>query len=320
MIELAGALEDNLLAICWQFDGSRSDNAFKSFQAERRAVNHLVVIVCAVMSVVAFVTRFDYDLQMQESDRYNQLIIDTGEAREAVLGHPLYAKVVDVPSLREFMAHHVFAVWDFMSLLKSLQRRLTGMDLPWYPPASPDAARMVNEIVLAEESDERRPGVYCSHFEIYLSAMREVGASTTGIEFFLRTDFSLTSITTMTTIMTTIPDPCREFIRETFRFAELPAHKTAAAFLIGREDLVPEMFSRMLQHLLAADQLAIDSDFRFYLERHIEIDGGSHGPLARRLIETLCQNDSTAWQEVTETANEALWARKRLWDGIASRI
>ena len=105
---------------------------------------------------------------------------------EAVREHPLYEHVSDENSLRILMRTHVFAVWDFQSLLKSLQRSLTCVDVPWLPTADAEARRFVNEIVLDEESDAAPGGGYLSHFELYVQAMTECGADLEPIETFVR--------------------------------------------------------------------------------------------------------------------------------------
>ncbi len=105
--------------------------------------------------------------------------------RERVVTHPLYAHLRDEGAIRLFMAAHVFAVLDFQSLLKSLQRLVTCVDVPWLPTSDPQARRLLNEIVLDEESDQAPGGGYLSHFEIYLQAMRECGANVTPIQIFL---------------------------------------------------------------------------------------------------------------------------------------
>ena len=98
-------------------------------------------------------------------------------SRDRVVEHPLYSEMHTREHLAHFMTRHVYAVWDFMSLLKALQRRVTCVDVPWLPVGSPAARRLVNGIVLDEESD-LVDGVIVSHFELYLTAMQEVGADT----------------------------------------------------------------------------------------------------------------------------------------------
>ncbi len=239
-------------------------------------------------------------------NHYDRLVEATASERTALLRHPVYITVGDLTSLQIFMEHHIVAVWDFMTLLKSLQRRLTCVDLPWVPAANPAAARIINEIVLVEESDEMAPGNYRSHFEIYLGAMADAGASTAGIESVLAGGIESAQV----------PDACKRFVRSTFAAAESPVHVTAASFLMGREDLVPEMFRRMIASLPVDGQ----ENFKFYLQRHIEVDGVNHGPMARKLLELLCGDDPRKWDDAISATRDALEARMMLWDAAQAAI
>src|ERR1700693_5490534 len=104
--------------------------------------------------------------------------------RGALLDHPLYADVVSVDDLRRFMEDHVFAVWDFMSLLKRLQQDMTCTRVPWFPADNAKAARLINDIVIGEETDVGPDGSYMSHLALYLRAMQDIGASTRQFEKF----------------------------------------------------------------------------------------------------------------------------------------
>src|SRR6266403_688911 len=104
--------------------------------------------------------------------------------RAALLDHPIYTHVASVADLRRFMEDHVFAVWDFMSLLKRLQQDLTCVRVPWFPSKDPHAARLINEIVIAEESDLGPDEGPISHLGLYLEAMEEIGANTTAFRKF----------------------------------------------------------------------------------------------------------------------------------------
>lgn len=232
--------------------------------------------------------------------------------------HPLYASFRSIEDLRVFMQAHVFAVWDFMSLLKALQRGLTCVDVPWLPSAMPESRRLVNEIVLGEESDIYQ-GQHLSHFELYRLAMDQSGASTVAIDrllFALRDGADLHEAVRGSHA----PDEAKHFVGDTFHIlSQSKLHIIAAAFTFGREDLIPEMFKsfvRDLNHNLAG-QL---ETFIWYLERHIEVDGEEHGPMALRMIAELCGDDAAKWAEAEQAAIFALESRLRLWDGIAARI
>src|SRR5207245_7503415 len=104
--------------------------------------------------------------------------------RTALLDHPVYTHVASVADLRRFMEDHVFAVWDFMSLLKRLQQDLTCTNVPWFPANNARAARLINDIVIGEETDVDPDGSFVSHLDLYLRAMADVRASTRQFDTF----------------------------------------------------------------------------------------------------------------------------------------
>jgi hypothetical protein len=239
--------------------------------------------------------------------------------RAELLRHPIYGRVNDLPSLRLFMASHVWAVWDFMTLAKALQRSLTCVETPWLPPRDRRAARLINSIVLGEESDEIAPGQYASHFDLYLAAMAEVGADRAPIAALVS---ALRSGQPVGAALAeaTIPRATREFVWTTLRTAgEGRVHEVAASFLHGREDLVPVMFRRILATLEVAGALVCPS-FRCYLDRHVHVDEGEHAPMAAELLRSLCGEDEVKWKQAAEAAAVALTARRALWDGVFDQI
>ena len=247
--------------------------------------------------------------------------IETIEARIAPLrkqlaAHPLYPSIRTQGQLRVFMESHVYAVWDFMSLLKALQGALTCVDVPWVPTRFPASRRFINEIVLGEESDEYQ-GRTASHFELYLEAMERAGASTAAIRSVVdrvartpRAEMDLRGI----------PAAARDFVETTFRVIHTGSLAAqAAAFTFGREDAIPGMF-RALVRDLNAEMDGDLSQFLWYLERHIEVDGDEHGPLALRMVADLCGENPALWEEAALAAEEAIRARLALWDGILEQI
>ncbi len=237
--------------------------------------------------------------------------------RRRLAAHPLYASIRSEAALRTFMQSHVFAVWDFMSLLKSLQARLTCVTSPWTPTKLPASRRFINEIVLGEESDEYQ-GRPISHFELYLEAMQQAGASTVGMHNLIS---DLDSTPVLEAVANAqIPDGARAFLRTTFELIEAgKLHALAAAFTFGREDLIPDMFRSLVRDLNAQNAGALDT-FVWYLERHIEVDGEDHGPLSLKMVADICGTDETRWREAAEAAEAALEARLGLWDAILQSI
>ena len=216
------------------------------------------------------------------------------------------------------MQTHVFAVWDFMSLLTTLQRGLTSIDLPWLPSAQPVARRLINEIVLGEESDLYQ-GQPLSHFELYLRAMHDAGASTTAIDTLIA---SLRHGTSRAEALSSpaIPTAARTFVQSTFTVIEHGhLHEVAAAFTFGREDLIPDLFTAFIrdQDARLSGRLHL---FRWYLDRHIEVDGEEHGPMALQMVTELCGDNPQRWREAENAAITAIEARFTLWDNILATL
>ena len=226
------------------------------------------------------------------------------EYKKDVVNHPLYNQLNTIDDVQKLMEIHVYAVWDFMSLLKGLQIELTCTTLPWKPVGDTKIRRLINSIVLEEESDVDSAGNPSSHYEMYLDAMKECGANTNEIDKFVNSvsDLNLPKVNTA----------IDSFLATTFDILNSgEAHKIASAFTFGREDLIPDMFTAIVNDLSKENKL---DKFVYYLERHIELDGGEHGPLALELISNLCGEDKQKWKEVEETAIACLVARKELWD------
>lgn len=236
------------------------------------------------------------------------------DLRKQLEQHPVFANLANIVDLRRFMRAHVFAVWDFMSLLKRLQRDLTCVDVPWIPRQDKVAAHLINEIVLGEESDMAPSGEPASHLDIYLEAMREVGADTTQFTHFL--DLVTKGIDPVDAMHTVgVPEHVRTFVTHTLHTAAHGSTLTVmTSFFHGRENVIPRMFTALLQRWQVAEDLA--PMFVFYLKRHIEVDGDSHGPMAQQIIERATAGDPARQEVVMRAAIDSVRARIALWDGV----
>lgn len=239
---------------------------------------------------------------------------DISSAREELLNHPLYAELNSLEAMQAFMEQHVFAVWDFMSLLKSLQNSLTCTEIPWFPVGSPTTRRFINEIVLGEESDLDTDGNVSSHFELYCQAMKEVGADTSKI------DALVSSRDLDQLIADGVLPETKEFVRFTFEvIEEQKTHLMASVFTFGREDIIPEMFINIVKEIEKTTNVSLGR-LIYYLQRHIEVDGDEHGPISLNMVSELCGQDEKKWAEATEVALKALSMRIQLWNGVRRRI
>jgi hypothetical protein len=159
---------------------------------------------------------------------------------------PIYGRLNTLQDVNTFTEHHVFAVWDFMSLLKSLQRNLTCVEVPWVPRGSVESRRLINDITLVEESDEFGDS-YISHFELYVNGMEQAGADTTPVTNFLNRIRNGEGVPGALDAAS-VPPAAATFVATTWGFIEsAPLHCQAAAFAFGREDLIPEMFDQVIK-------------------------------------------------------------------------
>ncbi|MGW6918030.1 DUF3050 domain-containing protein [Kitasatospora sp. NPDC054939] len=258
-------------------------------------------------------TRYDWG---KTHDGIEQLKQEIAATRDQVIAHPIYRALDSLDDVNTFMSHHVFAVWDFMSLLKSLQRGLTCVELPWVPTALPASRRLINDIVLVEESDELDGG-FISHFELYLNGMTQAGADRTAVDAFLALLAEGRSVNEAAKTAE-IPAASAEFMAVTWDIIDnQPLHCQAAAFAFGREDLIPDMFDRVIA---IDEQSGTLGTFRDYLARHIEVDGEQHTPMAMQMLADLCGDDAVKWNQCAEVINRALAARVALWDGILAAV
>lgn len=239
--------------------------------------------------------------------------------RQQLIDHPVYSAISDLDGVRAFMESHVYAVWDFMSLLKALQINLTSVTLPWMPVGNPATRYLINEIVTGEESDIDEMGNRISHFELYLKAMEQAEANTLPIQQLIKKLQSGSTIQDAL-LLPEIPVAAKNFMQFTFTIiASGKPHLIAAVFTFGREDLIPDMFLSLIKELKKQFPDKVDI-FQYYIERHIEVDGGHHGALALQMTEELCGNDATKWKEATEAVKIGLAARIQLWDAICQQI
>lgn len=238
--------------------------------------------------------------------------------------HPIYAALRTTADLRIFMAHHAHSVWDFMSLIKYLQHAVAPARWPWAPGPDASVQRFINELVLEEETDAAgpdRPGEFCSHFQLYLGAMREVGADPAPVLRFVEQAQRLGADLAIAEAAAagSAPAPALRFNRVTFDFiASDRPHVVAAALALGREHVIPAMFRAFLARMAVTPQQA--PVFHFYLNRHIHLDEDFHAPLSLRLLDALCGDDPLKQHEAREAAGRAVDARLAFWDGVLAAL
>ncbi|MFB6284512.1 MAG: DUF3050 domain-containing protein [Halobacteria archaeon] len=238
--------------------------------------------------------------------------------RQKLTEHDVYSQINSIQDLRIFMQHHIYAVYDFMTLLKALQRELTCVSIPWTPKTNGLNRHLINDIVLEEESDETPNGKLNSHFEMHLKAMEDIDADTKAIENVVnaiddgeKPEAALNQAG--------VPESAEKFVNSTMELAFTgEVHEIAGAFTFGREGLIPNMFQSHIKEL-EKDTPELET-YYYYLERHMELDEEEHGPMALRMLTNLCGEDEEKWKETKEASIVELESRINLWDSIEEKI
>ncbi len=239
------------------------------------------------------------------------------ELQEQLASHPLYNAITNKQQLIIFMEQHVFAVWDFMSLVKSAQHLIAPTSTPWIPSEYPRYVHFINQLVAEEESDhmysDHAEHYPCSHFERYLEAMTSIGANTNIISSFI--DTVRKNGLHAAFAMTDLPHSAKQFMTFTFDVINRnQPHLTVAVLALGRENLVPHLFAALQKNSnITRDEASL---FFHYLDRHIQLDGEEHGPIANQLLLEICKGSSKKLSEAIEIAEQALTVRQIFWDEI----
>lgn len=182
-------------------------------------------------------------------------------------------------------------------------------------------------MVMAEETDDldtKEARFATSHFELYCEAMKEVGADPSVIQAYVTKTRAGTpwrqSLDEIKAIGGGVPASTIEFSRHTLELATTgQTHEIASAFLYGREDPIPKMFTQFLATLESGTIIA--PNFKKYLERHIYLDADYHRPMAEKLLLNLIIGDEptgveTRFQEAFDAATSSIQSRINLWEGI----
>ncbi|PBQ31351.1 heme oxygenase [Sphingobacteriaceae bacterium] len=255
-----------------------------------------------------------------QNERLKQLEAEIESLRHQVKTHPIYNEIKSLEDLTIFMEQHVFAVWDFMSVLKVLQQKLTSIHVPWIPRGNAKTRYMINKIVLEEESGIDHEGNRSSHFEIYLKAMEQVGCDMRPVLSLLN---KLKSGESFSNSLATsnIRGSARRFIKNTIEtsISGDKVHVQAAVFTFGRRDLLPDMFINFIQELDHQNPERV-SIFKYYIDLHIKDKDDDLSKVAHEMTRELCGDDEMKWTEATYAINRSLLGRIELWDSILERI
>lgn len=232
-------------------------------------------------------------------------------ARRAV-EHPIFPRLKSLEAVKVFMEHHIWCVWDFMYLAKSVHSSLSGRGA-WSPSPCPETLADFNDILATEETDIGPTGKLGSHFEFFVEAMEQAGADTIPVRAFQR-QVELGEAPLLAMRKSKAPTSAIQFVSATMNDASGPTHIRAASFCLAREDLVPRLLRR-LRRYVPWNHPRLEM-LKWYVDRHIELDTVHHGPTGRRILAAVIAGDSNRRAEASAAAELAIAARVKYLDAI----
>ena len=252
------------------------------------------------------------------NDGINKIEEKIKPLKKCLMVHPIYKHIKDEKTLRQFMENHIFSVWDFQSLLKSLQKNLSCIEIPWRPTQNKEARRLINEIVLDEESGNHPDGGYASHFELYREAMLDAGADVTRIDKLIKKIDKCSDVNEI--IDENVSENASQFVKFTFKYINANnLCELMSIFTFGREDIIPSMFEKIIGSFSDKNKKNWEK-FKFYLKEHITCDSDRHGPMAKNILKIICKNNTEKWKIAENSAVESLKQRIIMWDNIVQSI
>lgn len=253
---------------------------------------------------------------MSGSSELGNLLRRLEPVRRSLSAHRLYGLLERRENVAAFMEHHVYAVWDFMALLKAVQRHLTCVDVNWRPAGPAAIRRLVNEIVLEEESDEV-DGVATSQFELYRRGMRRAGAASDKIDCFVAEIEGGNPIEIATARCGVSADAVALLRTTQGAIATCEPHIIVATFALGWEDIVASTFDPILARIPQVEEL---ETFASFLRRRIERNRRGRGTMALAMLSQICDGSATRWREAGLAGADALSARLAFWNAIATML
>ena len=239
-----------------------------------------------------------------------------------LINHKIYGQISDMRKTKIFMESHVFSVWEYLTMLKALQRELATRDISFLHENVPDLPYLINQIVLNEEIEEESRGEYLSAmglYQLYINSMDEIGADSNPIKYFVdcikvNKNWNNTIRDTITRF-DNIPIQTYEYLNYNLKMIELSEiHELAGIFFFGREDINSKFILLIKSNIEHEKSL---SNLKNIIKRHVDDDSKNKNPILGEYINNiLCKDDDKKWKKVEISVIEAIKKRIELWDGM----